>query len=69
MLKDPAARPIRTDAEVEYLGYRVRRGHVRAGTKARDRLPGRLREAATHGGPAAVEATIAAYGAVWKFGP
>lgn len=69
VLKDPDARPVRTDAEVEYLGYVIRRGQIRAGTKTRRRLPERLRAVAARGDSRGVRATINSYGAVWRFGP
>lgn len=67
--KDPDARPVRTDTEVEYPGYVIRRGQIRVGTKTRSRLPERLRAVAARGDSRGVRATINSYGAVWRFGP
>lgn len=54
--------------DVRRYFYVIRRGHVPAGTKTRSWLLERLRAVAERGDENGVRATIASYGAVWRFG-
>jgi len=65
-LKDPGARPERTDHQLHYLGYEVTRGGLRLGPKARGRMPERLGAAVDD--PKRLTASITSYAAAWKFG-
>jgi hypothetical protein len=66
-LKDPDARPRRTDERVPYLGYTVTRAGVVLGPKARERMRGNLRAAAEDS--ERLRASVASYAAAWLFGP
>lgn len=68
-LKEPAAQPVRTEREVEYLGHLVSRRGVRVGRKARERLPDKLDAAAGQRDLGRLHAVVGAYAAIWRFGP
>jgi RNA-directed DNA polymerase len=66
VLKDPGARPLRTDGRLHYLGYTVSRAGVALGPKARERMRGNLAGAAADS--ERLRATVASYAAAWLFG-
>jgi hypothetical protein len=65
-LKEPLARPLRTDGHLSYLGYQVTRAGLSLGPKARRRLGERLGAAAS--APDRLRATLTSYAAAWRFG-
>jgi hypothetical protein len=64
-LKDPDAKPMRTDRRFGYLGYEVTRAGLGLGHKARVRLRQRLATVTTSG---RLRAALASYRAAWMFG-